>query len=109
MVISGAVLLGISHNIDGYSIPLTHFPARAWWAIAYLVVIGSVLTFIAYLYCLQRLPAALASIYAYINPVIAVLLGALYFQEAINGWVVVGGLVTIFGVYVVNRVMWRER
>jgi drug/metabolite transporter (DMT)-like permease len=41
-------------------------PAISWWSIAYLVVIGSVLSFIAYIYMLQNLPAEI-NIYAYIN------------------------------------------
>jgi drug/metabolite transporter (DMT)-like permease len=43
-------------------------------AIAYLVIIGSVLSFIAFIYMIQKLPPEINSIYAYINPIIAVLL-----------------------------------
>jgi drug/metabolite transporter (DMT)-like permease len=46
----------------------------SWWSIAYLVIIGSILSFIAYIYMLQNLPAEINSIYAYINPIVAVLL-----------------------------------
>jgi drug/metabolite transporter (DMT)-like permease len=56
----------------------------SWWSIAYLVIIGSVLSFIAYIYMLQNLPAEINSIYAYINPIVAVLLGALIFGEALT-------------------------
>jgi drug/metabolite transporter (DMT)-like permease len=60
-------------------------PAISWWSIAYLVVIGSVLSFIAYIYMLQNLPAEINSIYAYINPIVAVLLGALILRSTYNG------------------------
>ncbi len=108
MLISGSVLCGIS-EASGQAVALRTFPAVTWWAIAYLVVIGSVLTFIAYIYSLQRLPAALASIYAYINPIIAVLLGAAVFHEPLNAWIAIGGLVTISGVYLVNWAIRRDR
>jgi drug/metabolite transporter (DMT)-like permease len=77
-------------------------PVNAWWAILYLVIIGSVLTFIAYIYSLQRLPTSLASLYAYVNPVIAVLLGAIIFGEHLDIYVAIGGAVAIAGVYIVN-------
>jgi drug/metabolite transporter (DMT)-like permease len=55
-------------------------PAISWWSIAYLVIIGSVLTF-AYIYMLQKLPPEISSIYAYINPIVAVLLGSVILEN----------------------------
>jgi drug/metabolite transporter (DMT)-like permease len=83
-------------------INLADIPAQGWWAIGYLVIIGSVLTFIAYIYSLQRLPTSLASLYAYINPIVAVLLGVMIFNERLNSYIAVGGAVAIAGVYLVN-------
>jgi drug/metabolite transporter (DMT)-like permease len=62
-----------------------------------------VLTFIAYIYALQHLPAEINSIYAYINPIIAVLLGAYIFGEPLSLAIAVGGTITLFGLYLVNR------
>ena len=101
MLISSAALFGVS-GATGNAVSLTDIPASSWWAIAYLVIIGSMLTFIAFIYCLQRLPTSLASLYAYINPVVAVLLGAAIFQEKLNIYIAIGGAVTIAGVYLVN-------
>ena len=101
MLISSAALFGVS-GATGNTVSLTDIPASSWWAIAYLVIIGSMLTFIAFIYCLQRLPTSLASLYAYINPVVAVLLGAAIFQEKLNIYIAIGGAVTIAGVYLVN-------
>lgn len=101
MIISSIALYSVSYS-TGNAISVAEIPAKAWWAIMYLVIIGSVLTFIAYIYSLQRLPTSLASLYAYINPVVAVLLGAIIFQERLNMYVAVGGAVTIAGVYLVN-------
>jgi len=101
MLISSAALFGVS-NATGNAVSIPAIPAAAWWAILYLVVIGSVLTFVAYVYCLQRLPTSLASLYAYINPMVAVLLGAIIFHEKLNMFIAVGGIVAIAGIYLVN-------
>jgi drug/metabolite transporter (DMT)-like permease len=49
------------------------------------------------------LPAEINSIYAYINPIIAVLLGAYIFGEPLSIAIAVGGTITLFGLYLVNR------
>lgn len=101
MFISGIMLTGIIKS-TGLYMPLQDIPVKAWWALLYLLTIGSVLTFVAYLYCLQHLPTSVASLYAYVNPVVAILLGALLFSEKLNMLIAVGGAVTIAGVYLVN-------
>ncbi len=101
MLISSAALFGVS-KVTGNMVSIAAIPANAWFAIAYLVIIGSLLTFMAYIYSLQRLPTSLASLYAYVNPVVAVLLGAIIFREKLNMYVAIGGAVAIAGVYLVN-------
>lgn len=101
MLISGVALYGTA-MATGKAVPLAAVPLPSWWAITYLVVIGSIISFIAYLYALQHLPTEQASIYAYINPVVAVLLGALLFDERLTIFITIGGLVTLYGVYLVN-------
>jgi drug/metabolite transporter (DMT)-like permease len=61
------------------------------------------IAFIAYLYALQHLPTEQASIYAYINPVVAVFFGWLLFDESLSFFIVLGGLVTLWGVYLINK------
>lgn len=107
MLISSAALFGVS-EATGNMVSLADIPASSWGAIAYLVIIGSMLTFIAYIYSLQRLPTSLASLYAYINPVVAVLLGAVIFHEKLNMYIAVGGAVTITGVYLVNEAFRKQ-
>lgn len=102
MVISSVALIVLS-GFTGIAIPLTSIPWQSWAAIGYLVLFGSVISFISYLYALQRLPTGQVSIYAYINPVVAVLLGWLIFSEKLTIFITIGGLVTLFGVYLVNR------
>ena len=101
MIISAIALFGVTFT-TGDMINVRDIPLNGWLAVSYLVIIGSVLTFIAYVYMLQRLPTSQGSIYAYINPVVAVLLGAVIFNERLNIYVAIGGVVTILGVYLVN-------
>jgi drug/metabolite transporter (DMT)-like permease len=102
MLIGGAALLGVS-TFDKSFLPFTEIPTASWLAIGYLVVFGSIIAFVCYLYSLQNLPTEQASIYAYINPIVAVLLGALIFDEKLTLTLTIGGLVTLLGVYLVNK------
>jgi drug/metabolite transporter (DMT)-like permease len=102
MLIAGVTLMATAHN-SGNTIPVTDIPWQSWAAIAYLVVVGSVISFIAYLFALQNLRTEQASLYAYINPIVAVLLGWLIFSESLTIYIAAGGLVTLAGVYVVNK------
>lgn len=73
MLITGAGLLTLT-KFNGTAIPLTAIPWQSWASISYLVLFGSVFAFICYMYALQHLPTEQISIYAYINPIVAVLL-----------------------------------
>ena len=102
MVISGIALTGVSYSTTD-TIPVGDIPWQSWAAIAYLVIFGSVISFISYLYALQNLSTEQASLYAYINPIVAVLLGWIIFSEKLTMFIAVGGLVTLLGVYLVNK------
>ena len=65
--------------------PAWHLSARGFGAIAYLVVFGSILGFSAYSYALRHASATIVGTYAYVNPVIAVLLGWLLLHEPVGG------------------------
>jgi drug/metabolite transporter (DMT)-like permease len=106
MVISGATILSTSY-VTGNAIPLTAIPWQSWAAIAYLVAFGSVFSFIAYIYALQHLPTEQASLYAYINPIVAVFLGWLIFGEVLTPFIIAGVLITLYGVYLVNKTTMR--
>lgn len=102
MVISGIVLYSVS-SLTGRAIALTAIPWQSWAAIAYLVIFGSLIAFVCYLYALQNLPTEQASIYAYINPIVAVVLGSIVFDEKLTIYLAIGGLVTLLGVFLVNK------
>ncbi|TCZ67216.1 DMT family transporter [Flaviaesturariibacter aridisoli] len=107
LVLSGSVLLA-GMKATGNSMPLADIPWQSWAAIWYLVFFGSVITFAAFLYALQNLPTTQVSLYAYINPVVAVLLGALLIGEPLSLFIGVGTAVTLYGVFLVNRSISRK-
>ncbi|OAB28685.1 drug/metabolite-transporting permease [Flavobacterium fryxellicola] len=104
-----SILIFAYTGATGISVPLSEIPAISWWSIAYLVLFGSILTFIAFIYVLQNLPAAVSTVYSYINPIVAVLLGALIFGETLNVAIAIGGSVTLFGLYMVNVSLRKQR
>ncbi|AXY76296.1 drug/metabolite-transporting permease [Paraflavitalea soli] len=108
MLISG-ILTTIIAVAAGQTIPVQDIPWQSWTAIAYLATFGSVISFIAYLYALQNLPTEQASIYAYINPVVAVLLGSLLFNEKLTLFIIAGGAITLLGVHLINQAYRRNK
>lgn len=108
MFISSILLFAFT-GATGTSVSLGEIPMISWWSIAYLVLFGSVLTFIAFIYSLQHLPAAINSVYAYINPIVAVILGFVIFGEPLTVDLAIGGGVTLFGLYLVNFSMRKAR
>lgn len=98
-----SILLFAYLGATGSAVSLSSIPMISWISIGYLVLFGSVLTFIAFIYALQHLPAEINSIYAYINPIIAVLLGAYVFGEPLTFSIAIGGIITLFGLYLVNQ------
>jgi drug/metabolite transporter (DMT)-like permease len=108
MLISSILLLAFT-GATGTGISITGIPAISWFAIGYLTIIGSVLTFIAYIYALQHLPAHVSSVYAYINPIVAVLLGTIIFNEPLTTAIAIGGTVTLCGLYLVNYSIRKSR
>ena len=104
-----SIILFAYNGATGTSVSLSAIPAISWWSIAYLVVISSILTFIAFIYALQNLPAEISTIYSYINPIVAIILGALIFGETLNAAIALGGSVTLFGLYMVNYSLRKTR
>ena len=98
----GGIQLTILAYITGEHRPLQEVTWQAWASIGYLVVIGSLITFAAFIYSLKRLPVSQVSVHAYINPIIAVIVGAFLNHEKLNAWIAFGTIVTILGVFLVN-------
>jgi len=79
-----------------------HHSTQGWMAVVYLATIGSALAFTLYMFVLKHLSATVSSLYTYINPVVAILLGWALLGEALTPWEVVGMAFTILGVWIVN-------
>ena len=107
MLISSVVMFSVC-GISGISIPLTSIPAISWWAIGYLVLFGSVFTFIAFIYALEHLPREISSLYAYVNPMVALLFGYLLFNESLSTTIIIGGLITLSGLFMVNKAIKKK-
>ena len=75
----------------------------------YLLVAGSIIGYNCFVYCLQELPATLVSIYAYINPIIAIILGWIVLNETITVSMMIAMVMTLAGVYIVNRAMMEAK
>jgi drug/metabolite transporter (DMT)-like permease len=106
MLISGIALSFLTQVVNIPTVKaISYFeiPWQSWAAIAYLIIFGSMLAFVAYLYALQNLPTEQASVYAYINPIVAVLLGWIILNEKLTVYITIGGAVTLLGVYLVNK------
>lgn len=101
MLISSLILF-IWAEGSGQSIPYSAISTQAWLMIAYLVVFGSVISFVAFIYSMKRLPAAIASLYAYINPLIAMLMASVLLNEKLTIHILWGAIVTLIGVFLVN-------
>jgi drug/metabolite transporter (DMT)-like permease len=76
---------------------------EAWAAWAYLVVFGSLIAYTCFVYALKLLPTTVVMTYAYVNPVIAVLLGWIILSEPITVHTLIGMVLIVAGVYGVFR------
>lgn len=68
---------------------------HAWIALAYLAVFGSLVGFTAFAFCLNELPATTVGTYAYVNPVVAVLLGSVFLGEPVSARLVAGAVLIL--------------
>jgi drug/metabolite transporter (DMT)-like permease len=79
------------------------FSARSMLGWAYLVLFGAVVGYTAYVWLLRHAPISLVATYAYVNPVIAITLGAVVLDEDITTRIVVGATIVLTSVAVVVR------
>ena len=99
-MLSGAIVLGAAAIATG---ELARFDPAAVTresliAMAYLTLVGSLVAFTAYAWVLRHAPLPLIATYAFVNPVVAVFLGALVLDESVTPLQVVAGAVIVVGV-----------
>ncbi|MGC4021663.1 MAG: EamA family transporter [Cyclobacteriaceae bacterium] len=101
MFFGGLFLIPMSLVFDDYS--TIQWSNQVLFSLFYLTIVGSVAAYACYFYAVTKLPITIVSLYAYINPVIAVILGWLILGEKLNGgiWAAIG--ITLLGIYVVNK------
>ena len=100
-LICGGVLLVIASAATG-TLTVHHVSTRSFLALAYLIVFGSI-TFAAYSWLLTRVSAVLVATHTYTNPIIAVLLGAIFAGEHITPRVIVAAIAVVFAIVLVRR------
>lgn len=104
MILGGTVslLAGLVRG-EAAGMDTAAFSARSIWALAYLLVVGSLLAFTAYVWLLQHAPVSKVATYAYVNPVIAVFLGWLVLSEELTVFVLGGAAVIVSSVAFIVR------
>jgi drug/metabolite transporter (DMT)-like permease len=75
----------------------------AWWGVAFLVVFGSVISYLLFAYVMTELPASRAAAFNYLQPVIASGLGIWILSERLTSKVLIGGGLILAGVYLTER------
>jgi drug/metabolite transporter (DMT)-like permease len=104
MLAGGALLLPI-----GLAVPSSESLDPSTWSwrsivgLVYLVLIGSLVGYTAYVWLLGNLPISTVATYAYVNPVVAILLGVIFLNEGVTWQILVGAAVVLVSVALVIR------
>lgn len=109
MLFSGIVMVPVAMLFMGQQLDVSSFTAELWESLLYLILVGSIISYSAYVFTLNNLPPSLASVYAYINPIVAVLLGCVLLHESITWLMGLCSLVIISGVYLVNNAISKSK
>lgn len=77
--------------------------AEVTGSLLYLILVGSLIAYASYAYALRKLPMTIVSLYAYVNPLVAIVLGWMVLDEKLNARIWIAMMVTVAGIYIVNR------
>lgn len=102
-MLAGGAALSAAGLLAGERVSVAEVTASSWAAWGYLVVFGSLMAFSSYVYVLGQLPVSTVATYAYVNPVIAVVLGVWLAGERVGVLQVVGGALVVLAVVLVVR------
>jgi drug/metabolite transporter (DMT)-like permease len=100
-MLAGGLMMVLAGTVRGEWAHLS-FNLRTGTALVYLSTLGAVGGFVAYTYALRHLPVSFVSLYAYINPVIAVTLGVLVLGEPFDRRIAIAALLVFAGVGIVR-------
>lgn len=98
MLCGGAVLAVVAAVRGELVFDVHAVSAESWWALVYLIVPGTLLAMTCYLFTLGRLPSSTVSSYAFVNPVVAVALGAVLLDERLSPEQFLGGALVVLAV-----------
>jgi drug/metabolite transporter (DMT)-like permease len=107
MLFGGAMQLAIGTAAGEW--PAWHYTLRSTLGMFYLLIVGSFIGYVCYTYALKYLPVSTVALYAYVNPVIAVILGALIFNEPFTRWMVVAMVIIFAAMSIVHPGSGRTR
>jgi len=103
MLTGGIILLTFSLVIEPVTpISILDAPAKAIGSLGYLVIFGSIIGFSSYAWLARNAPPTLVSTYAYVNPVVAMLLGTLFAGEILTSQSIIGAAIVVAGVVLVT-------
>jgi drug/metabolite transporter (DMT)-like permease len=108
MLIS-AFTMGLITVITGNYVPLQAIPAKTWGILTYMVLCGSIVAFVSFVYSMKHLKPAIASLYAYVNPIVAIWVGSLLLNEKMSLNSIIGTISTLVGVYLVNNSLKNQK
>ena len=104
-MLAGGISLTLAGFVKGESISdFLDATSWSWLWFVYLIIFGSIAAYTAYLWLVANAPVSLTATYAYVNPIIAVALGALFLDELITSAYAIGGLIILIGVILVVSV-----
>ena len=104
-MLAGGISLTLAGVVKGESISdFLDATSWSWLWFVYLIIFGSIAAYTAYLWLVANAPVSLTATYAYVNPIIAVALGALFLDELITSAYAIGGLIILIGVILVVSV-----
>jgi drug/metabolite transporter (DMT)-like permease len=112
MFFGGFLLFPVSLAFD--DLRAISWSGEVIYSLLYLILFGSLIAYASYAYALRKLPMTIVSLYAYINPLVAVILGWLVLDETLNVRIWVAMIITMAGIYIVNkgyqlRNVWRTQ
>ncbi|HRI01131.1 MAG TPA: EamA family transporter [Saprospiraceae bacterium] len=83
-------------------------PTKVYFIWAYLIFLGSIVAYSSYIFALKYLPATVVSIQSYVNPIIAVILGAIVLKEQLSFSIAIACFITLIGIFLVNISIFRK-
>lgn len=101
MAFGGLFLLPISAVFDSYE--TIQWTNNVIYSLIYLILVGSIAAYACYSYAIRKLPITIVTLYAYINPIVAIIIGWLVLDEILNLRIAIAIVVTLAGIYIVNR------